>query len=281
MTAPTGPAGDAVASVPGRGDAGPLEARLRAARDAGRKLLVPYVTGGFPGWERAVEACAAAGADAIEVGIPFSDPVMDGPTIQEASERALAAGATPQGIVGALGDLDTGGVPLVVMTYYNTVHRYGHERFAASLAGAGVSGAIVPDLPLEEVGPWATAADAAGIDTILLAAPTGSDDRLARICTRSRGWVYGVGLLGVTGERASLARSALDIARRLKAVTDVPVLVGIGVSDAAQAAEVSAVADGVIVGSAVVRRLLDGGGAEAVGAFVGELRAGLDNAANP
>ena len=257
-------------------DAGLLEARLRASRDAGRKLLVPYVTGGLPGWERTVEACAANGADAIEVGIPFSDPVMDGPTIQEASERALAAGATPQGIVGAMGEIDAGGVPLVVMTYYNTVHRYGHERFAASLAGAGVAGAIVPDLPLEEVGDWAAAADAAGVETVLLAAPTGSDERLARICARSRGLVYGVGLLGVTGERAELARSALDIARRLKALTDKPVLVGVGVSNPAQAREVASVADGVIVGSALVRRLLDGGGPEAAGEFVADLRAGLD-----
>jgi tryptophan synthase alpha chain len=257
---------------------GPLEARLRSARDAGRKLLVPYVTGGFPCWERAVEACAAAGADAVEIGIPFSDPVMDGPTIQEASERALADGATPHGIVGAVRDLDTGGVPPVVMTYYNTVHRYGHERFARSLAAVGVAGAIVPDLPLEEVGPWAAAADAAGVETILLAAPTGSDERLARICARSRGWVYGIGLLGVTGERASLARSALEIARRLKGVTDKPVLVGVGVSDPGQAAEVAAVADGVIVGSALVRRLLDGGGADAAATFVADLRAGLDGA---
>ena len=255
---------------------GKLEATLRGARDEGRKLLVPYVTGGFPGWARTVEAVAAAGADAIEVGIPFSDPVMDGPTIQEASERALAAGATPQGIVAELGELDTGGVPLVSMSYYNTVHRYGLERFAQSLASAGVAGAIVPDLPLEEVGPWAEAADAAGVETILLAAPTADDDRLVRICERSRGWVYGVGLLGVTGERDKLARSALEMARRLKAVTDKPVLVGIGVSTPEQAAEVAAVADGVIVGSALVRRLLDGGGPEAAGAFVADLRAGLD-----
>ena len=158
------------------------------------------------------------------------------------------------------------------------MHQYGHERFARSLAEAGVAGAIVPDLPLEEIGPWAEAADAAGVETVLLAAPTGSAARLARVCARSRGWVYGVGLLGVTGERASLARSALDIARRLKAATDKPVLVGIGVSDPAQAAEVASVADGVIVGSAVVRRLLDGGGPEAVGGFVAELRAGLDAA---
>lgn len=268
-----------VGAPPVPGVAGPLEAHLRVRRDQGRKLLVPYVTGGLPGWQGAVEACAAAGADAIEVGIPFSDPVMDGPTIQEASERALAAGATPVGVVTGLGQLDAGGVPLVVMTYYNTVHRYGHVRFAQSLAERGVAGAIVPDLPLEEVGTWAEAADAAGVATILLAAPTGPDERLARICARSRGWVYGVGLLGVTGERDSLSSSALDIARRLKALTDLPVLVGVGVSDAAQAAAVAEVADGVIVGSAVVRRLLEGGGAEEVGGFVGELRAGLDGAA--
>jgi tryptophan synthase alpha chain len=256
--------------------AGTLETRLRSARDAGRKLLVPYVTGGLPGWELVVEAIADAGADAIEVGIPFSDPVMDGPTIQAASERALAAGAIPRAIVDAVGGLDIGGVPPVVMTYYNTVHRTGHQRFAASLAAAGVAGAIVPDLPLEEVGDWATAADAASVETILLAAPTASDERLARICARSRGWVYGVGLLGVTGERDRLRRSALDIAGRLKALTDKPVLVGVGVSNPEQAAEVATVADGVIVGSALVRRLLDGGGADGAAAFVGELRAGLD-----
>ncbi|MGH9113246.1 MAG: tryptophan synthase subunit alpha [Acidimicrobiales bacterium] len=255
---------------------GRLEAGLRSARDAGRKLLVPYVTGGLPGWERAVEAVADAGADAIEVGIPFSDPVMDGPTVQAASERALAGGATPQDIVDAIRGLDLGGIPPVVMTYYNTVHRYGHERFAASLARAGVAGAIVPDLPLEELDPWAAAAEGAGIETILLAAPTASDERLARICGRSRGWVYAVGLLGVTGERAQLARSALDIAGRLKSLTDKPVLVGVGVSNADQAAEVAAIADGVIVGSALVRRLLDAGGAEAAAAFVAELRTGLD-----
>jgi tryptophan synthase alpha chain len=252
---------------------GVLESRLRGARAAGRKLLVPYVTGGLPGWERVVEAVADAGADAIEVGIPFSDPVMDGPTIQAASERALAAGATPHAIVDALGRLDAGGVPPVVMTYYNTVHRAGHERFASSLAAAAVAGAIVPDLPLEE----AEAADAAGVETILLAAPTASAARLMRICARSRGWVYGVGLLGVTGERDRLQRSALDIAARLKAVTDKPVLVGVGVSNPAQAAEVAAVADGVIVGSALVRRLLDGGGPDEAAAFVRDLRIGLDD----
>jgi tryptophan synthase alpha chain len=240
------------------------------------KLLVPYVTGGLPGWQRVVEAVAAAGADAIEVGIPFSDPVMDGPVIQAASEQALAAGATPLGILGELGRLDVGGTPLVVMTYYNTVHRHGVERFAGALAEAGVAGAIVPDLPLEEVGPWAAAADTAGVATVLLAAPTGSDERLARICERSFGWVYAVGLLGVTGERDELQRSALDIAARLKGITDKPVLVGVGVSTPDHAAEIGKVADGVIVGSALVRRLLDGAGPEGAAEFVGELRAALD-----
>jgi tryptophan synthase alpha chain len=253
-----------------------LETSLRKARASGRKLLVPYVTGGLPGWGRVVEAVADAGADAIEVGIPFSDPVMDGPTIQAASEQALAAGATPLGIVGELGRLDVGHVPLVVMTYYNTVHHHGHERFASSLREAGVAGAIVPDLPLEEVGEWATAADAADVATVLLAAPTGSDERLGRVCARSRGWVYAVGLLGVTGERAELQRSALDIAARLKALTDLPVLVGVGVSNAFQAAEIAGVADGVVVGSALVRRLLDGGGPDVAASFVAELRQGLD-----
>jgi tryptophan synthase alpha chain len=256
-----------------------LETRLREGRSAGRKLLVPYVTGGLPGWERVVEAVADAGADAIEVGIPFSDPVMDGPTIQVASEQALAAGATPLGIIGELGRLDVGRVPLVVMTYYNTVHRHGHERFASTLHEAGVAGAIVPDLPLEEVGEWAAAADGAGVATVLLAAPTASEERLRQICARSRGWVYGVALLGVTGERAEVQRSALDMATRLKAVTDLPVLVGLGVSNAEQAREITSVADGVIVGSALVRRLLDGGGPEVAARFVADLRQGLDRQA--
>ena len=258
--------------------AGRLEAALRAARDAGRKCLVPYITGGLDGWRAAVEAAAAAGADAVEIGIPFSDPVMDGPTIQAAGDRALASGATPAAILDAAAGLDVG-VPLVVMTYYNIAHHMGHERFARSLAEAGVSGAILADLPLEESGPWAAAADAAGVETVLLAAPTASDERLAAVCARARGFVYAVGLLGVTGERAALAASAVVIAGRLKAVTDLPVLVGVGVSTPAQAAEATAVADGVVVGSAVVRRLLEGDGPEGVAALVGDLRRAIDRSA--
>lgn len=257
---------------------GALEQHLRATRAAGRKLLVPYVTGGFGSdWPEVVRAVADAGADAIEVGVPFSDPVMDGPVIQEASERALAAGATPVSVLDELREVDAG-VPLAVMTYYNLAFHMGHERFAASLAEAGVAAAILPDLPLEECGPWAAAADAAGVETVLLAAPTAPDERLPRVVARSRGFVYAVGLLGVTGERAALASSAVVIAERLKAVTDTPVLVGVGVSTAQQAVEASRVADGVVIGSALMRRVLEGSGPAGAGAFVAEVRAALDAA---
>jgi tryptophan synthase alpha chain len=255
---------------------GELEAALRAARDRGRKLLVPYVTGGLGShWRDVLRAVADAGADAIEIGIPFSDPVMDGPTIQHASELALRAGATPQSILDGVRGLDAG-VPLAVMTYYNIAFHMGHERFARSLRSAGVSAAILPDLPLEEAGPWCAVADAEGVETVMLAAPTAPDERLPRVCARSRGFVYAVGLLGVTGERGSLPESSLVIAKRLKAVTDMPVLVGVGVSNVEQAVAVCQEADGVVVGSALIRRLLDGGGPEEAGAFVRELRDGLD-----
>ncbi|HAP76833.1 MAG TPA: tryptophan synthase subunit alpha, partial [Acidimicrobiaceae bacterium] len=150
---------------------GAMETEFRAKRAAGRKLLVPYLTGGFPGWQDALRAAVAAGADAIEIGIPFSDPVMDGPVIQQASQMALDGGATPVSILHEARELDVQ-VPLAVMLYYNTVHHAGHERFAAQLAQAGIVAAIVPDLPLEESGPWCEAADAAGIETVMLAAPT-------------------------------------------------------------------------------------------------------------
>jgi tryptophan synthase alpha chain len=253
-----------------------IESALRAKRDAGRKLLVPYVTGGLGAdWLDTVRAVADAGADAVEVGLPFSDPVMDGPVIQEASERALRSGATPQSVLGALRGHDAG-VPLAVMTYYNICFRMGHERFAAALAEAGVAGAILPDLPLEEVGPWAAVADDAGVETVMLGAPTAPDERLPRICARARGFVYAVGLLGVTGERAELAASATVIAGRLKAVTDKPVLIGVGVSNAEQAVEACRVADGVVIGTSVVRRMLEGEGPAGVGAYVAEVRKALD-----
>ena len=252
----------------------PLEAHLRTRRDGGRKILVPYITGGVEHWQDAVRAAVANGADAIEIGIPFSDPVMDGPVIQRASREALLRGATLHLILDGVRSLDVG-VPLVVMCYYNTVFRAGHERFARMLTSAGVSGAIVPDLPLEESAEWCVAADAADVATVMLAAPTAPDERLPRIAARSRGFVYAVGLLGVTGERETLAASATAIAGRVKGVTDVPVLVGVGISDARQAGQACAVADGVIQGASVMRRLLDEG-VESVGNYVAQVREAID-----
>jgi len=251
-----------------------MEASFRAARDAGRKLLVPYITGGLKGWQDALRAAVAAGADGIEIGIPFSDPVMDGPVIQQASQQALEQGATPVSILEEARSLDVD-VPLAVMTYYNTVHHAGHERFAHQLVAAGIAASLIPDLPLEESGPWCAAADAAGIETVMFAAPTSPDSRLPLIAARARGFLYSVGLLGVTGERDQLATTAAQLAGRLKAITDVPVLIGVGVSNAAQARQAVQVADGVVMGASVVRRMLDGG-AEACGEYVAEVRAAID-----
>jgi tryptophan synthase alpha chain len=162
------------------------------------------------------------------------------------------------------------------MTYYNLCFRAGHERFANWLVEAGVSGAILADLPLEELAPWAEVADAAGVATVLLAAPTGSDERLRRVCERSRGFVYSVSLLGVTGERATLAGTALGIAGRLKALTDLPVLAGVGISTPDQAAEACQVADGVVVGSALLRRRLEGASVLQVAELVADIRRAID-----
>ena len=251
-----------------------LETHLRAQRSAGRKLLVPYVTGGLLNWKEAIRVAAACGADAIEVGIPFSDPVMDGPVIQEASLRALKDGATPFGIIQEISTLDIG-IPIAVMLYYNTVFRAGHERFATSLVKNGVSAAIVPDLPLEEAGEWCRDADVAGVEPIMLAAPTAPDSRLPLVVERARGFVYAVGLLGITGERDSLASTATVLAGRLKNITDKPVLIGVGVSNAEQAYEACKVADGVIQGASVVRRLMESG-PDAVGEYITEVRAAID-----
>jgi tryptophan synthase alpha chain len=257
-----------------------LEPALRAARDRGRRLLAPYVTGGLgKDWLDVVRACSAAGADAIEIGLPFSDPIMDGVTIQEASQRALDLGATPESVIAQAATLDVD-TPLVVMTYYNLVARFGHERFASALAAAGIDGAIIADLPLDElelVG-WGDTADEHGIECVLLASPTTTDERLAAICERARGFVYGVSLLGVTGERAGLAATAGAMGARLKRATDKPALLGVGISTAEQAAEAARHADGVVVGSALVRRLLQSGGPDEAHEFVACLRAALDTA---
>jgi tryptophan synthase alpha chain len=256
---------------------GRLETALRARIDGGGKCLVPYITGGYPGWVDSVRACAANGADAIEIGLPFSDPVMDGPIIQQASQISLEVGTTPTSILHEVRTLDID-IPLAVMCYYNTVFHAGHLRFAQDLAAAGVSAAIIPDLPLEESGEWCTAADAAGIETVMLAAPTAPDERLPRVTERARGFVYSVGLLGVTGERTALAATATGLAARVKLVTTKPVLVGVGVSNAEQAVEASRVADGVIMGASVVRRMMEGG-SESVGQYIREVRTALDTTA--
>jgi tryptophan synthase alpha chain len=256
---------------------GYLESTLRKNREGGRKLLVPYITGGLSAdWCEVLRAMADAGADAIEVGIPFSDPVMDGPTIQAASARALARGTTPVSVFEDLTGIDAG-VPLVAMTYDNIVHKAGDARFAGELAAAGICGAIIPDLPLEESASWEAASAAAGVEAVLLVAPVTPDERLARICARSRGFVYAVSRMGITGERVDVATSAGVIAKRTKAVTDKPVLVGFGISTPEQAVEAAAEADGVVVASALMRILLDGGGPEEAAAFVASMRTALDS----
>jgi tryptophan synthase alpha chain len=254
----------------------PVETALRAARDNGRKLLVPYVTGGLrDDWVAVLSSMADAGADAIEVGLPFSDPMMDGPTIQEASLRALQRGTTPTSVLAELRSLEAP-VPLVVMTYCNLVLRAGTKRFASQLAGAGLRGAIVPDLPLEESAQWEADAATEAVETVLLAAPVTPDDRLAVICEHSHGFVYGVNLMGVTGERNSLSTSSSVLAKRLKAVTDKPVIMGFGITGPIQAVAAAEHADGVVVASALMRAALEGASPGELGELVATIRAALD-----
>ena len=255
---------------------GTLEKHLRTRRDSGRKLLCPYVTGGLgDDWLDIVRAYDDAGADAIEIGIPFSDPVMDGPTIQAASDRALSGGTTPASILADLRHLDVS-TPLIAMTYANIPFRMGYERFVEECGAAGIHGVIVPDVPMEELDPWEAAVGDADLDTVLLASPISSDDRLERLGARSRGFVYGVNVLGVTGERADVSVWSADLAGRLKKVTDLPVVMGFGISSPETAAAASVASDGVVVASAIMRIILDGGGALEAGEYVKTLRAALD-----
>lgn len=249
---------------------GALEERLRAVRAAGGRAFVPYVTGGSPGVDASLlRALADAGADAIEVGIPHSDPIMDGGVIQEASRIALEAGTRPPDVLATIREASLE-IPVAVMTYANPVLRIGFDGFAFSLGDAGVSGAIVPDLPVDESEELAAAAAARGVDVVLLAAPGTSPDRLAAIGAASHGFVYCVTTYGVTGARDSLAGTAKDLVGALRQATDLPLLVGVGISTPEQAHDACGFADGVIVGSALVARLVDGdreGAVEMAGAF--------------
>ncbi|WP_327092222.1 tryptophan synthase subunit alpha [Nonomuraea sp. NBC_01738] len=254
-----------------------VEQHLRARRDTGRGLLMPYITGGItPGWTGFLRAFAAAGADAIEVGLPFSDPTLDGATIQEASDAALAQGASTRRILADLACLTDLGVPLVVSTYYNLVLHDGVEAFCAALRRAGVGGVIVPDLPVHEAGELTDVAAAFGIEVVLLAAPSTPEPRLAEIASRSRGFVYAVSVMGTTGERTALAGSAAELTRRIRQVSDRPVLLGFGISTPDQAREARRHADGVVVGAAVMRRVLDGAGPDDLREFLATLRQALD-----
>jgi len=234
--------------------------------------LMPYLMGGFPSLEESVAAglaAADAGADLLELGIPFSDPLADGPVIHAAGTAALAAGATPHGVLGVCERL-AARVPVVLMVYANIVLTAGAESFALRAAAAGASGLIVPDLPFDEAGELRAACDAEGLALVPLVAPTTTPERIAAIGAEARGFVYTVSLTGTTGERDALPEGLAETVERVRASTEVPVAVGFGISTAEQARAVAEIADGVIVGSRVVRAAGEGGAA-AVGAVVAEL----------
>ncbi|HEX5121037.1 MAG TPA: tryptophan synthase subunit alpha [Pseudonocardiaceae bacterium] len=224
-----------------------------------RKMLIGYLPAGFPtvGDDvRALVTMATHGCDALEIGLPYTDPVFDGPVVTAASTVALRAGVRTDGVLRTVEQVAAAtDVPVLVMTYWNPVERYGPERFAARLAAAGGVGCILPDLPVQHAGPWRAAADRHGLLSVFVAAPSSRDHRLRQITGASTGFVYAASAMGVTGMRAEV--SGAELVGRLRAVTDLPVYVGLGVSDGDQAAEIARFADGVIVGSAIVRRLLD------------------------
>ena len=237
-----------------------VSAAFEKARADERAALVGYLPAGFPTVERGIEAMRAmvdAGCDVIEVGLPYSDPVMDGPTVQAAAQRALEGGVRTRDVLRTVEAVASTGAPTVVMTYWNPVERYGVERFAADLADAGGAGLITPDLTPDSGGEWIRAADAHDLDKIFLPAPSSTDDRVAMTTAACRGFVYAAAVMGVTGARATTSSLAEPLVARAKAVTDTPVAVGLGVSNGDQAAEIASYADGVIVGSAFVRCLLD------------------------
>ncbi|WP_158845897.1 tryptophan synthase subunit alpha [Saccharothrix deserti] len=239
-----------------------LEHHLRAARADGRRLLIPYVMAGVvPDWLDLVRGAAEAGADAVEIGLPFSDPMLDGPTVQQAAALATGRGGRPRSLLDELAGLDVD-VPLVVMTYANVAMTLTPERgvggFLDHLAAVGVRGVIVPDLPLDESAEYLARAAEAEVAAVLLAAPSCGDDRCREIARASSGFVYCMSSMRTTGERDALATTARETARRLKGMTDLPVVTGFGISTVEHAVEACVDADGVVVGSALMRMLVDG-----------------------
>ncbi len=272
-----------VGPVTGTGTGSAIDALFERTRGEGRAALVGYLPAGFPDQETSVAAVRAlveGGVDLVEVGLPYSDPVMDGPTVQAAAEQALASGFRTRDVFEVVRAVaDAGAVP-VVMTYWNPVERYGVDRFAADLAAAGGAGLITPDLIPDEAGPGEAASREHGLDRGYLVAPSSTDERLAMTAEAASGFIYAAAVMGVTGAREQTSSLAPELVARLREVTSKPVGVGIGVSNGAQAGEIAGFADAVIVGSAIVRRVLDAetpeAGGEAVRDLARELREGVE-----
>jgi tryptophan synthase alpha chain len=261
-----------------------LQQRIQDAKAEGRAALIAYLPVGYPDVDASVEAMVAAvdgGADVVEVGVPYSDPGMDGPTIQQAVDVAVRAGVGLRDVFRAVEAITAAGAVAVVMSYWNPIERYGVDRFADDLAATGGAGTITPDLIPDEAAAWLAATDRTGLDRVFLVAPSSTEARLASTTAACRGFVYAASTMGVTGTRATVGATAERLVARTRAVTDLPVCVGLGVSNGNQAAEVAAFADGVIVGSAYVRALLDGGGPDAVRALSADLAAGVRRAGVP
>jgi tryptophan synthase alpha chain len=233
---------------------------IDSARDRGRAALVGYLPVGFPDVAGSVDAVTAmidGGVDVVELGLPYSDPLMDGPVIQHAVDAALRSGTRTRDVLAAVEKLSAGGTPVLVMTYWNPVDRYGTARFAADLASAGGAGLITPDLIPDEGADWIEAADEHGLERVFLVAPSSTEQRLASTAAACRGWVYAASTMGVTGIRQSVGAAARDLVGRTRAAGAERVCVGLGVSTREQAAEVAGFADGVIVGTAFVRALTE------------------------
>jgi tryptophan synthase alpha chain len=249
------------------------------AKAEGRAALIAYVPVGYPTVEDSIAAMTAAveaGADVVEVGVPYSDPGMDGPVIQQAVDVAVRAGVGMRDVLRAVRAVADAGAAAVVMSYWNPIERYGVDRFATDLAAAGGAGAITPDLIPEEAGEWIAAAERADLDRVFLVAPSSTDARLRSTAAASRGFVYAASTMGVTGTRATVSDAAQKlVARTREARPDIAICVGLGVSNGAQAAELAGFADGVIVGSAYVRELLEGRGPEGVRTLTTDLAEGV------